>query len=37
MAQTQAKLVKEKQANEKVSVVCCTSCRQAWAISQKGG
>jgi hypothetical protein len=26
MAQTQAKLMKEKQANEKVSVVRCTSC-----------
>jgi len=25
MAQTQAKLMKEKQANEKVSAVCCTS------------
>jgi hypothetical protein len=24
LAQTQAKLMKEKQANEKVSVVCCT-------------
>jgi hypothetical protein len=29
MAQTQAKLMKEKQANEKVSVVHCTSCHQA--------
>jgi predicted metal-binding protein len=35
MAQTQAKLMKEKQANEKVSVVHCTSCHQAWATSRE--